>query len=1085
MNEKTQIFDLQPLRLDSTTPFHREDTSLIDADAYDMADIPDSEQSHNELTLSSLNQNVEPRFFQILRPRSVRENDSSPDDSLQARKTVSLQEGTDELEILNVRALSYQKSTFNRKSKHKLSVKPREAFSARADSRTLMPFEASMATIPTANLLTPTSTTNVKSQRQTLMEKLKLESLPKSPKNTTPSRRRSVFAPIVDGLKSAQSLITRAKVKSVFHQMLKKDIPLANNQYDLVDDKSAVWGESPTRKRWRFRSSEFIPRKKPRFRELLEKHAIVRPNIQTELIQKLLTTLRNRKKSRFRRCYESILRLKRRLAIMIKRIRAKVAQPIDPSGTRRTVWDLITMVFTFYEVIFGPFYLGFEFYPSAGVMRFELLKDIFFFLEIFLNFHTGYFKDGVLIVSHKKIAKRYLKTWFSVDLLANLPYGEIIAIADGGISHFIHGRIYGASLQYSRVLKLLRTFKWFKIKKVLTKYQDHIESRVMIGVLGLFSLLLYVIFLAHWLACIWHLTGLKSLEVEPESWLSVHGYQAESVPERYVTSLFWAITTMLTVGYGDITPVNIIERIVNIFGMLLGCAVFAYSMNSIGLMFRNINLERNKKRQKYYLISKYMKRRNVPKDMQITIKRYLDYLFEHQSETISEEKHALSLLSDNLQGELTKIINGKALRENALFQINFGSKFLSVMSKELEESIYSPQEIIFDETDTKFAIYFISAGSVELFYPQCRKQLKIINKDQFFGEISFFTDKPRTASAKSHTFSNIFSITKQTFLALLENFPPEKETSCQIKDSINLYENYQVINLECYSCGKEGHYARQCPNIHLAYNKEELIQQHLLEHKKFGQSFLRSDMKKFHAVKDSKYIETRATNFCDEKFDLVKGLLGMRRLRMTSQVLKKNHLKGLSRLLVKLNTKKLPLSLTAFLKENEKRLSKRTIDEMENPVPIVQRNSEPNEIDEKLEQEGEDENEEDSGDEDGHLDDGEYYKDTMNKYRYPYRSRKALVSNDMAMFSDDIDMVRNYQIYFPHNNVTKIIQSIEQQEAKKNKREKMKKEVENVRVGLNRLESLSQRHSTFTGLPSPERKALKSKLLNLPPSSEV
>jgi len=68
------------------------------------------------------------------------------------------------------------------------------------------------------------------------------------------------------------------------------------------------------------------------------------------------------------------------------------------------------------------------------------------------------------------------------------------------------------------------------------------------------------------------------------------------VTQRYVISLYWAITTMLTVGYGDITPVNLIERVVNILGMLLGCAVFAYSMNSIGVMFRAINLERNKKR---------------------------------------------------------------------------------------------------------------------------------------------------------------------------------------------------------------------------------------------------------------------------------------------------------------------------------------------------------------------------------------------------------------------------------------------------------------------------------------------------------
>ena len=108
MNEKTQIYDLQPLRLDSTTPFHREDTSFIDAEPYDMADIPDSEQSHNEATFSSLHQNQEPRFFQILRSRSAREGNSPPNSygALQGKRISSLQDGTDELEALNVRALS-------------------------------------------------------------------------------------------------------------------------------------------------------------------------------------------------------------------------------------------------------------------------------------------------------------------------------------------------------------------------------------------------------------------------------------------------------------------------------------------------------------------------------------------------------------------------------------------------------------------------------------------------------------------------------------------------------------------------------------------------------------------------------------------------------------------------------------------------------------------------------------------------------------------------------------------------------------------------------------------------------------------
>jgi len=38
---------------------------------------------------------------------------------------------------------------------------------------------------------------------------------------------------------------------------------------------------------------------------------------------------------------------------------------------------------------------------------------------------------------------------------------------------------------------------------------------------------------------------------------------------------------MITVGYGDIVPINMSEKIFGMFTMLLACGVFAYTMNTI------------------------------------------------------------------------------------------------------------------------------------------------------------------------------------------------------------------------------------------------------------------------------------------------------------------------------------------------------------------------------------------------------------------------------------------------------------------------------------------------------------------------
>lgn len=46
---------------------------------------------------------------------------------------------------------------------------------------------------------------------------------------------------------------------------------------------------------------------------------------------------------------------------------------------------------------------------------------------------------------------------------------------------------------------------------------------------------------------------------------------------------------MVTVGYGDVTPANPIEMVIAIIVMIISSVVFGYSLNSIGIILKNIN----------------------------------------------------------------------------------------------------------------------------------------------------------------------------------------------------------------------------------------------------------------------------------------------------------------------------------------------------------------------------------------------------------------------------------------------------------------------------------------------------------------
>lgn len=91
-------------------------------------------------------------------------------------------------------------------------------------------------------------------------------------------------------------------------------------------------------------------------------------------------------------------------------------------------------------------------------------------------------------------------------------------------------------------------------------------------------LLQVTLFAVHCAGCFYYLIAAQYRDPE-ETWISqIHD---ESLWHRYVTSIYWSITTLTTVGYGDLHPVNLREKLFDIFYMLFNLGLTAYLIGNM------------------------------------------------------------------------------------------------------------------------------------------------------------------------------------------------------------------------------------------------------------------------------------------------------------------------------------------------------------------------------------------------------------------------------------------------------------------------------------------------------------------------
>ena len=184
-------------------------------------------------------------------------------------------------------------------------------------------------------------------------------------------------------------------------------------------------------------------------------------------------------------------------------------------------------------------------------------------------------------MKRKKIFRNYFSKFFMIDVITAIIY--IIDL------FFINE----STLNHIELIKLFLFIRLSSLSQIYDKLLEKFKIRLKVhnSFIDLINLLFYSLLIIHIFACFWNYVGETNVNRGLNTWIEYDGLVDSSIQEKYLYSLYWSSVTIMTVGYGDVTAHNQDERIYSILAIVVGCGVFAYVINTIGIIIGDINKE--------------------------------------------------------------------------------------------------------------------------------------------------------------------------------------------------------------------------------------------------------------------------------------------------------------------------------------------------------------------------------------------------------------------------------------------------------------------------------------------------------------